>query len=112
MKKSTALALYLFGALSCLLYLDYTANNQVNQLYGARDIKAELKVNVDRANLVLDTVEKKYIKKEIPKPKPEVETCKCNGTGFILQPDGNRSQCTCSSKPEGCQCKPKAEPQQ
>ena len=112
MKKLTVLAVYLLGVLSCILYLDYTANKTEAKLYGSRDIKAELKVNVDRANLVLDTVEKKYIKKEVapqPKPKPEPNVCKCNGTGLILQPDGNRSQCQCAASPEGCKCQPKTE---
>jgi len=111
MKKTAVLTAYLLGSLSCLLYLDYTANKSEAQLYGARDIQAELKINVDRANLVLDTVEKKYIKKNIPKPdpKPEPNICKCNGTGLILQPDGNRSQCQCYANPEGCKCKPKTE---
>jgi len=110
MKKSIALAVYLFGALSCLLYLDYKSNQQEVQLYGSRNVEAELKINVDRANLVLDTVEKKYIKKEVaPKPKPSPNVCKCNGTGYILQPDGNKSQCQCASTPEGCKCQPKTE---
>jgi len=114
MKKLSVVAVYLIGILSCLLYVEYTTAEQEIKLYGARDIQAELKVNVDRANLVLDTVEKKYIKKNIPKPdvpKPDL-SCKCNGTGIITQPDGNKSQCQCFSKPEGCTCRPKLEPPQ
>ena len=115
MKKISTLATYMIGILSCLLYVEYTTAEQEVKLYGARDIQAELKVNTDRANLVLDTVEKKYIKKNIPKPdippKPDLG-CKCNGTGVIKQADGNQSQCQRFSKPEGCTCKPKVESSQ
>lgn len=113
MKKTTTLATFLAGALSCLLYVEYTSAQQEVKTYGDRNVQAELKANVDRANLVLDTVETKYIKKNVPKPDPlpKPNLCSCNGTGFILQADGNKSQCQCASTPEGCKCKPKTEPQ-
>lgn len=97
------------------LVIGYSANNweyQQPQTYGARDLSSELKGTVDRVNLALDESEKKNIKKNVPKPtppKPEV-TCKCNGTGYIVQPDGNRSQCQCSANGGICKCKPSTEP--
>lgn len=110
--KKTYFIYFLFGVLSGLLYLEYNQAEENIKLYGSRDVQAEVKVNIDRANLVLDSVEKKYIKKNIPKPdippKP-VNDCKCNGTGTIIQADGNKSQCQCYSKPEGCTCKPKGD---
>ena len=97
------------------LGLGYVASNweyQQPQVYGSRDLATELKGTVERVNLALDESEKKNIKKNVPKPtppKPEI-TCKCNGTGYILQPDGNRSQCQCSVNGGPCKCKPSTEP--
>lgn len=106
-----AVIFFLLGVAISTTYIAYTENQQKTQLYGSRDVAQEVKHNVERANLVLDTVEKKYIKKEpVTPPKPLI-TCTCNGTGLVLQPDGNRSQCPCSSNPAGCTCKPKTEPQ-
>ena len=93
-------------------YFSSTWEYEQPQVYGSRDLVTELKGTVDRVNLALDESEKKNIKKNVPKPtppKPEI-TCKCNGTGFILQPDGNRSQCQCSANGGTCKCKPSTEP--
>lgn len=113
MKKSYLIS-FLFGILVGFLYLEYAKAKEDVKLYGSRDIQAELKIDIDRANIVLDTMDKKYINKNVPKPdvpKPDI-SCKCNGTGVITQPDGNKSQCQCFSKPEGCTCRPKLEPPQ
>jgi len=94
-------------------YSQYEKAQENIKTYGARNIAVELKANMDRANLVLDSVEKKYIIKNVPKPdipKPDLG-CKCNGTGTITQADGNKSQCQCSKDGGPCQCKPKQEPQ-
>jgi hypothetical protein len=94
-------------------YSQYEKAQENIKTYGARNIAVELKANVDRANLVLDSVEKKHIIKNVPKPdipKPDL-ACKCNGTGNIVQPDGNKIQCQCSKDGGECKCKPKEEPQ-
>jgi hypothetical protein len=100
------------GILLGLGYAQYEKAQASIQTYGSRNIEAELKTNIDRANLVLDSVEKKYIIKNVPKPdipKPDLG-CKCNGTGTITQPDGNKSQCQCTKDGGTCKCKPKEEP--
>lgn len=107
--KKTFFMYFLSGVVVGFLYLEKSQEKENMALYGARNVAVELKTNVDRANLVLDSVEKKYIKKNVPKPdvpKPDL-SCKCNGTGMVIQADGNQSQCQCHAKPEGCTCKPK-----
>lgn len=93
-------------------YFSSQWQEQKPQLYGSRDLATELKGTVDRVNLALDDSEKKNIKNNVPKPtppKPEI-TCKCNGAGHIVQPDGNKSQCQCSANGGTCKCKPSTEP--
>jgi len=92
-------------------YFASTKEYEEPQLYGARDLKTELKGTVERVNLALDESEKKNIKKNVPKPTPKPEiTCKCNGTGYIVQADGNKSQCQCSANGGICKCKASSEP--
>jgi hypothetical protein len=114
MKKTYGIILYLLGAITGLLYLEYTTAQENIKNYGSRNLSVELKDHVDRARMVLDTVEKKYITTNVPKPGPlpAPPECKCDGTGVITQPDGNKSQCQCANSLGGCKCKPKATPQE
>lgn len=101
------------GLLIGYTYSEYTEINKQSEVYGARDIQSDLKKEVERVNNILDTTEKKNIKKEnVPKPappSPEI-ACKCNGTGEIVQADGNKLKCQCSKDGGVCKCKPKEEP--
>ena len=113
MKK---LLLLVLGFTIGVIYVDYTKVEAQQKIYGARNIADELRSTTDRANLVLDTVEKKYIVKNAPKPtpplpKPDISTCKCNGTGVITYADGNKGKCQCSANPAGCTCKPSTQEQ-
>lgn len=104
--------------LSIGLFVGYTYNeygqiNEQAQVYGSRDLESDLKKEIGRVNTILDEAEKKHIKKEnIPKPKPPAPEvgCKCNGTGELIQPDGNKLKCQCSRDGGVCKCKPKEEP--
>lgn len=94
-------------------YNEYSQINKQAEVYGSRDLQSDLKKEVDRVNTILDEAEKKYIKKDnIPKPAPPAPSigCKCNGTGELIQPDGNRLKCQCSRDGGICKCKPKEEP--
>lgn len=106
-----------FIILSIGLFTGYVYNNyiQINkqaQVYSSRDLQSDLKKEVDRVNTILDETEKKHIKKNnIPKPKPPAPDigCKCNGTGELIQPDGNKLKCQCSRDEGICKCKSKEE---
>jgi hypothetical protein len=94
-------------------YSEYKVADKQVQVYGSRDIQSDLKKEVERVNSILDTTEKKNIKKEnVPKPAPPAPeiACKCNGTGEIVQADGNKLKCQCSKDGGVCKCKPKEEP--
>jgi hypothetical protein len=94
-------------------YSEYNIADKQAQVYGSRDIGSDLKKEVERVNSILDTTEKKNIKKEnVPKPTPPAPeiACKCNGTGEIVQADGNKLKCQCSKDGGVCKCKPKEEP--
>jgi hypothetical protein len=107
------IVILILGVALGLGYSQYEKAQNNIEIYGARNVQTELKANIDRVNLVLDSVEKKYIQKNVPKPdipKPDLG-CKCNGAGTITQPDGNKIQCQCSKDGGTCQCKPKQEPQ-
>jgi hypothetical protein len=94
-------------------YSEYNVADKQSQVYGSRDIESDLKKEVERVNSILDTIEKKSIKKEnVPKPAPPAPDlgCKCNGTGELIQPDGNKLKCQCSKDGGVCKCKPKEEP--
>lgn len=110
-KSVIVLALGLFVGYT---YSEYNAADKQLQVYDSRDIESELKKEVERVNSILDTTEKKNIKKEnVPKPAPPSPdlACKCNGTGELIQPDGNKLKCQCSKDGGTCKCKPKEEPQ-
>lgn len=110
-KSVIVLALGLFVGYT---YSEYKAADKQLQVYDSRDIESELKKEVERVNSILDTTEKKNIKKEnVPKPAPPAPdiACKCNGTGELIQPDGNKLKCQCSKDGGTCKCKPKEEPQ-
>lgn len=95
-------------------YSQYNVADKQLQVYGSRDIESDVKKEVERVNSILDTTEKKNIKKEnVPKPAPPAPeiACKCNGTGEIVQADGNKLKCQCSKDGGVCKCKPKEEPQ-
>lgn len=95
-------------------YSQYNVADKQLQVYGSRDIESDVKKEVERVNSILDTTEKKNIKKEnVPKPAPSAPeiACKCNGTGEIVQADGNKLKCQCSKDGGVCKCKPKEEPQ-
>lgn len=95
-------------------YSEYNVAEKQSQVYGSRDIESDLKKEVERVNSILDATEKKNIKKEnVPKPAPPAPDlgCKCNGTGELIQPDGNKLKCQCSKDGGVCKCKPKEEPQ-
>ena len=94
-------------------YSQYNVADKQLQVYGSRDIESDLKKEVERVNIILDEAEKKYIKKEnVPKPAPPEPSigCKCNGSGELVQPDGNKLKCQCSRDGGVCKCKPKEEP--
>jgi hypothetical protein len=101
------------GVLIGYTYSGYDQASKQIQVYGNRDIQSDLKKEVERINSILDTAEKKSIKKEnVPKPtppSPEI-ACKCSGTGEIIQPDGNKLKCQCLKDGGTCSCKPKEEP--
>lgn len=103
-------AILAIGLLAGYTYSEYNEVSKQNEVYGARDIESDVKKEVSRINTILDEMEKKHIKKNnVPKPsppQPEI-TCKCNGTGVIVQPDGNKVQCQCSKDGGVCQCKSK-----
>lgn len=110
-KSVIVLALGLFIGYT---YSEYNAADKQLQVYDSRDIESDLKKEVERVNSILDTTEKKNIKKEnVPKPAPPAPDleCKCNGTGELIQPDGNKLKCQCSKDGGTCKCKPKEEPQ-
>jgi hypothetical protein len=124
MKKIQLLIMGLIGFSLAVVYNDYSNSQKELAAYGNRDVETELKNTVDRANLVLETVEKMYIKKEAPKPEPKPEpkpqpkpepkpkpACECNGTKVLVQPDGNRVYCPCTNSAEGCKCKSTGEEQ-
>ena len=109
-KSVIVLALGLFIGYT---YSEYNVADKQLQVYGSRDIESDLKKEVERVNSILDTTEKKNIKKEnVPKPAPPAPDlgCKCNGTGELIQPDGNKLKCQCSKDGGVCKCKPKEEP--
>jgi hypothetical protein len=110
LKSVVVLAL---GLIVGYTYSEYNIADNQAQVYGSRDIGSDLKKEVERVNSILDTTEKKNIKKEnVPKPTPPAPeiACKCNGTGEIVQADGNKLKCQCSKDGGVCKCKPKEEP--
>ena len=110
-KSVIVLALGLFIGYT---YSEYNAADKQLQVYDSRDIESDLKKEVERVNSILDTTEKKNIKNEnVPKPAPPAPDleCKCNGTGELIQPDGNKLKCQCSKDGGTCKCKTKEEPQ-
>lgn len=110
MKK---LLLLVIGFTIGILYVEYSKVETDQKVYGSRNVAAELKATTDRANLVLETVEKIYIKKggNPNPPKPNPSTCKCNGSKVITYADGNKSKCQCFNDAQGCLCKPTTSPQ-
>lgn len=82
---------------------------QSDQVYGSRNVETEVKAEIDRVNLILNDAEKKYIKTNVPKPKPPnpIE-CGCNGAKEITHGDGHKTPCPCGAN---CVCTPKATPQ-
>lgn len=79
------------------------------EVYENRNIESELKSEIERVNLILNSSEEKYIKTNIPKPKPPnpVE-CSCGGAKEIVHGDGHKTPCPCGAN---CVCGPKATPQ-
>ena len=65
-KSVTVLAL---GLVIGYTYSEYNVADKQSQVYGSRDIESDLKKEVERVNSILETTEKKNIKKEnVPKP--------------------------------------------
>lgn len=96
-----------FGISAVYFYQQNEVQN--NQVYGSRNIETEVKAEIERVNLILNDAEKKYIKTNIPKPKPPnpIE-CSCGGTKEIVHGDGHKTPCPCGTN---CVCTPKATPQ-
>lgn len=83
--------------------------NNYSEVYANRNIESELKAEIDRVTLILNSSEDKYIKTNIPKPKPPSPVeCTCGGAKEIVHGDGHKTPCPCGAN---CVCTPKATPQ-
>jgi hypothetical protein len=110
MKKTVdVIAAIILGFAANSVYSNQQVQNEPVNNYATRNIETELKAEMDRVNLILNDAEQKYIKSNIPKPKPPnpVE-CSCGGAKEIVHGDGHKTPCPCGAN---CVCTPKATPQ-